>query len=146
MNLRWAKDTRCMERTPGTSSSLCVRTKNWQISDHGEWYANCSWTAQCRFAVLSTHTRIWFASSLRTMRRNRVYEALEFSSTSIYQTSIVCIPFSLNQYTSMLTAGTCLLAQKHHVYRVLECTSQHPLMSFNPHVEHFWTFLKPFMK
>ncbi len=38
--------------------------------------------------------------------KNRLFG---FSSTSIYQTSIVCTPFSLNQHTSMLAAGTSLL-------------------------------------
>ncbi len=41
-NLRRAKNTRCMERTPGASSSLCVRAKNRQILVLGKWYANCS--------------------------------------------------------------------------------------------------------
>ncbi len=55
------------QRTPGASNSLCVRAKNQQISVSGEWYANCSWTAQCRFAVPSTHMRIWFANRLRAV-------------------------------------------------------------------------------
>ncbi len=56
------------QRTPGTwkghlvhpVSSLCVCAKNQQISVHGEWYANHSRIAQRRFAVSSTHMRIWF--------------------------------------------------------------------------------------
>ncbi len=47
------------------------------------------------------------AKVLRVLSKNRLFE---FSSTSIYQTSIVCTPFSLNQHTSMLAAGTRLLA------------------------------------
>ncbi len=35
-NLRRAKDDRCIERTTGTSSSLCVYAKNRQILVHGE--------------------------------------------------------------------------------------------------------------
>ncbi len=57
-NLRRAKDTWCMERTPGASSSLCVRAKNRQILVCGECYANRSRMAQRRFAVRSTNTRI----------------------------------------------------------------------------------------
>ncbi len=45
-------------------------------------------------------------------------QTFEFSSTSIYQTSIICTPFSLNQNTTMLAAGTHLLAHKHHGYAV----------------------------
>ncbi len=44
----------------GSSSPLCVRTKTRQISVRGEWYVNCSQMAQHRFAVRSTHMRIWF--------------------------------------------------------------------------------------
>ncbi len=53
-----------MERTPGASSSLCVHTKNQQILVCGEQYVNCSQMAQRRFAVLSTHTHLWFANHL----------------------------------------------------------------------------------
>ncbi len=42
-----------MERTPGASSSLCVRAKKQQILVHREWYANHSQKAQCRFAILT---------------------------------------------------------------------------------------------
>ncbi len=45
-------------------NSLCVCTKNWQISVCGEWYTNHSQMAHCMFAVLSTCMRIWYASSL----------------------------------------------------------------------------------
>ncbi len=67
MNLRRAKDTRCMERTPGTSSSLCVCAKNRQILVCGEWYANRLQMAQHRFAVPSTHMHIWFENRLRVV-------------------------------------------------------------------------------
>ncbi len=75
-NLRRANDTRCMERTPGASSFLRVRAKNWQILVLGKCYVNRLRMAQCRFAVPSTHTCIWFTSSSRTIWRARVYEAL----------------------------------------------------------------------
>ncbi len=65
INFPWAWGE---QRTPGASSSLCVCAKNWQISVRGEWYANCFRTALHRFAVPSTHTRIWWTA--------RVYEAL----------------------------------------------------------------------
>ncbi len=58
----------CMERTPSVSSFLCIRAKNRQISVRGEWYANCLRTAQCRFAVPSTHTRIRFANHSGAVR------------------------------------------------------------------------------
>ncbi len=48
-------------------------------------------------------------SVANVLSKNRL---LEFFSTSIYQTSIVCIPFSLNQHTSLLAAGAHLLAKK----------------------------------
>ncbi len=51
-----------MERTPGTSSSLCVHAKNRKILVRCERYANRLQTAQRRFAVPSTHSRIWFAN------------------------------------------------------------------------------------
>ncbi len=51
-----------MERTPGASSSLCVCAKNRHILVHGEWYVNRSRMGQHRFAIPSTHTRIWFAN------------------------------------------------------------------------------------
>ncbi len=47
---------------------------------------------------------------------------LEISTTSIYETSIVCALFSLNQHTSMLAAGIRLLAYKHRWSRVLVLT------------------------
>ncbi len=56
-----------MERTPGTSSSLCVRVKNQQILVRSERYANRSQMAQCRFAVWSTHTRICFVNHSRAV-------------------------------------------------------------------------------
>ncbi len=62
-NLRRAKDTLCMERTPGISSSLCVCAKYRHILVRGEWYVNHLRMAQRRFAVLSTHKCIWFANS-----------------------------------------------------------------------------------
>ncbi len=68
-----------MERTPGTSSSLCVRAKNWQISVRVKWYANRLQMAQRRFAVPSTHTCIWFANHLR----------------------VVCEPFGVLVYTRL---------------------------------------------
>ncbi len=61
-NLRRAKDTRCMKRTPGAYSSLCVWEKNQQILVRGEQYANHSQMVQHRFAVPSTHTHIWFTN------------------------------------------------------------------------------------
>ncbi len=67
VNLRWAKATRCMERTPGASSSLCICEKNRQILVHGKQYANCSQMALHRFAVPSTYTRIWFANRSRVV-------------------------------------------------------------------------------
>ncbi len=60
----------------GASSSLCVRAKNQQILVRDECYANRLQMAQRRFAVPSTHMRIWFASDSRTIRGARVYEAL----------------------------------------------------------------------
>ncbi len=67
-----------MERTHGASGSLCVCTKNQKILVRGEWYANCLQMVQRRFAVPSTHTCIWFASGLQTIRRACVYEALHY--------------------------------------------------------------------
>ncbi len=64
-----------MERTPGTFSLfLCLRKKPTNFSLR---------TAQHRFAVPSTHMRIWFASGLQTIWRARVYEAYELSSCDI---------------------------------------------------------------
>ncbi len=60
--MKRAKDTRCMERTPGASSSLCFRAQNWQISVHGERYVNRLRTTQRRFAVPFTQTHVWFAN------------------------------------------------------------------------------------
>ncbi len=51
-----------MEKTPGASNSLCDGAKNRQISVPSEWYANRLWTVLRRFAVPSTHTRIWFTN------------------------------------------------------------------------------------
>ncbi len=51
-----------MKRTSGASNSLCVCAKNGQILVLGEWYVNHSWMAQCRFAVPSTHMRIWLVN------------------------------------------------------------------------------------
>ncbi len=68
----------------GVSSSLCSRKKptNFgQISVCGKRSANHSWTAQRRFAVLSTHTRIYFANHLRA----------------------VCKPFTVLVYTRLRT-------------------------------------------
>ncbi len=59
VNLRRAKNTRCMERTPGASNSLCVCTKNRQISVRCEWHVNHSRMVH-RFAVWSTHLHVWF--------------------------------------------------------------------------------------
>ncbi len=42
-----------------------------------------------------------------------------FSSTSIYQTSIVCTPFSMNRHINMLAVSIPILAYKHRVYGVL---------------------------
>ncbi len=47
-----------MERTPSASSSLCVLTKNRQISVSGEWYANRLWMAQRRFTLIDTYTHL----------------------------------------------------------------------------------------
>ncbi len=52
------------QRTPGASSSLCVRPKTRQILVRGKWYANRLQTTQHRFALQSTHTHIWFANHL----------------------------------------------------------------------------------
>ncbi len=57
-----------------------------------------------------------FISVASVLSKKRLFE---FSSTSIYQTSIICTPFSMNQHTNMLAAGIRLLAYKHRVYRVL---------------------------
>ncbi len=56
-----------MEGTPNASSSLYVRVKNRQILVHGEQYAKRPRMAQCRFAVPSTHTRIWFGNRSRVV-------------------------------------------------------------------------------
>ncbi len=56
------------------------------------------------------------AKVLSVLSKNRLFG---FSSTSIYQTSIVRTPFSLSQHTSMLAAGISLLAYKYRVYGVL---------------------------
>ncbi len=53
---------------------------------------------------------------MSVLSKNRQFE---FSSTSIYQTSIVCTSFRMNQHTNMLTGGIRLLAYKHRVYVVL---------------------------
>ncbi len=58
INLREPKASKGYSVHGGASSSLCVRAKNQQILVHGEWYANRLQTAQRRFAVPSTHTRI----------------------------------------------------------------------------------------
>ncbi len=50
------------------------------------------------------------------LSKNRQFE---ISATSIYEASIVCTLFSLNQHTSVLAAGIRLLAYKHRVYGVL---------------------------
>ncbi len=50
------------------------------------------------------------------LSENRLFE---FSSSSIYQASIVYTPFTLNQRISRLAAGISLLAYKHRVYGVL---------------------------
>ncbi len=71
-----------MERTTGTSSSLCVLAKNREILFRSERYANYSRMVQRRFAVPSTHRRIWFAncsSGLQIIRRACVYEALHIA-------------------------------------------------------------------
>ncbi len=67
-----------MERTPDISSSLYVPTKNQQSLGRGEWYATvCKW---CSAGSQSRpHIR---AFSSRTIRRARVYEALEFLDRS----------------------------------------------------------------
>ncbi len=69
MNLRRAKDTRHMQRTPGASNSLYVRAKTQQISVHSEWYAHRLQTPQHRFTVPSTHTRIWFANHSQAVHK-----------------------------------------------------------------------------
>ncbi len=70
-----------MEKTPGTSSSLCVRAK--KPTNFGLWRMVCKPfvdnTAQVRSPV---HTyahlvRKPFASGLRTILRTCVYEALD---------------------------------------------------------------------
>ncbi len=50
------------KETTGASSSLCVRTKNRQTLVRCERYANRLHAAWHRFAVPSTHMRIWFAN------------------------------------------------------------------------------------
>ncbi len=47
--------------------SLCICLKNQQISVCDKRYANRPQMAQRRFAVPSTHTRIWFANCLRAV-------------------------------------------------------------------------------
>ncbi len=59
------KNTQCMERTPGASSSLRILAKNRQISIYSEWYGNRLWTKHHRFADPSTHTCIWLRNCLR---------------------------------------------------------------------------------
>ncbi len=49
----------------------------------------------------------YFISVASVLSRNGLFE---FSSTTIYQISIVCTPFSMNQHTNMLAVGICLLA------------------------------------
>ncbi len=78
-----------MERTSGAFSSR-VRVKNRQISVRGEQYVNHSRTAQRRFAVWSTHTRIWFAKRLRVVCKPSgvlVYTRLEIHEQSVYNPS-----------------------------------------------------------
>ncbi len=63
----------------GASSSLCVCAKNRPISVCGEQYSNRSQTAQCRFAVPSTHMRIWFANhSAHSCIRGYTYAKFNF--------------------------------------------------------------------
>ncbi len=64
-----------MERTPGASSSLCVRTKNLQILVHGKPFADGA--AQVRSPIHTYAHLFWelFASGSRTIRRACVYEA-----------------------------------------------------------------------
>ncbi len=81
----WGKQRtlRCMERTTSASSSLCVRAKNQQISVHRDWCANHSRTEQHRFAVPSTHTRIWFVN----------------------HSQVICEPFGALVYTRLKIIG-----------------------------------------
>ncbi len=58
------------QRTPGASGSLCVHAKNRQILVRNKQYANHSRMAQCRFAVPSIHTHIWFTNCSRAVRES----------------------------------------------------------------------------
>ncbi len=49
------------------------------------------------------------------LSKNRLFE---ISTTGIYETSIICTLFSLNQHTSVLAVGIRLLAYKRRVYGV----------------------------
>ncbi len=51
-------------------------------------------------------------SVVSVLSKNRQFE---ISTTSIYETGILCTLFSSNQHTSMLAAGIHLLAYKHRV-------------------------------
>ncbi len=85
-----------MERTPGASSSLCVHTKNQQISVRGKQYANRLWMVLRRFAVPSIHTRIWFANRLRAVRKPfsvLVYTRLIIPATHLQKTGISVPPY-----------------------------------------------------
>ncbi len=57
----------------GTHNCLGVPAKNWQVSVHGEHYANHSQMVQRMFAVPSSHTHIWFACVHWLLRRHPLH-------------------------------------------------------------------------
>ncbi len=112
------------QRTPSASSSLCVSTKNQQILIFGEWYANCSQMAQCRFAVPSIHTCIWFAnhsahSCIRGFRK-KILLCAELLPTIALQ---LRLQFSL---TATMVNQVCVSEECHAApVSIILCTTVH---------------------
>ncbi len=81
------------QRTPNAWSriqfSLCS-CKNRQISVRSERYAKCSQMVQHRFAILSSHMRIWFAN--RSQAVHKPFCALVYTRLYIFQV-YHCVPW-----------------------------------------------------
>ncbi len=98
----------------GASSSLCVRTKNRQISVRGEWFADGA--AQVR-SPIHTYAHLVcepFASDLRNIRRARVYEALglacPFKMAHLKGLRLSSVPFHPS-FKFIEISGQCLSTQ-----------------------------------
>ncbi len=104
-----------MERTTGTSSSLCVCAKNWQILVHGEWYANCLRMVWHRFAVPSTHTCIWFVDNpVRSCIRGFMRFCCTFKKcTAMRRASTAECLWSVSTAFLFSCIGMCVLVEKH---------------------------------